>query len=175
MRRRFLSLVWALAAVAAGCGHDSSPLTPSSSSALTLTDFATSASTTDATALMQPGAPPAEHGGPVITATGNQTVVNGGTMAVNIQGATAFSRVYVYIGAKALGLVAESQGGVPGYFELALPSPRTSASVVLAFPQSIPLNQFDVRFAAADASGSVGPSVGITANVLLVGTGDVQV
>src|SRR5438128_628470 len=153
--RPFLLLVCAVAAITSGCGRDSSPLTPSGSSALTLLDFATSASTADATGLMQAGIPPAERGGPVITATGNQTVVNGGTMSVNVQGATAFSKVYIYIGAKALGLVAESQGGVPGYFEVALPSARTSATVLLAFPQNIPLNQFDVRLAAADASGNV--------------------
>jgi uncharacterized protein YfaP (DUF2135 family) len=150
-------------------------LTPSGSSALTLQDVATGASTADASGVLQPGIAPAEHGGPVITASGNPTVVNGGTMAVNIQGATAFSRVYVYIGAKALGLVAESQGGVPGYFEITLPAPQTSTTVVLAFAQNIPLSEFDLRFAASDPSGAVGPSVTISATVLLVGTGDVQV
>jgi hypothetical protein len=164
-----------LALSVSACGRDSSPLTPSGTSALNVADLATSASTSDASGVLRDGAPPAERGGPPITVSGNQTVINGGTMAVNVQSASPMSKLFVYITARTLGLVTDSQSPIGSYFEVTLPALQASTTVLLTFPQEIPLREFDVRFAAADASGAVGPSAGLSTTVALVGTGDVQV
>ena len=177
MPRLSLWLILCLVAgsTASSCGRDASPLTPSGQASLTLTDLTTSASTADATGVEHAGDAPAANGGPTITATGNQTVINGGTMAVSVQSAVPLSKVFTYVAAKTLGVVAESSGGIDGYYEIALPTAQTSPTVLLTFPQEIPLREFDVRFAGVDAAGRVGPSVGLTTTVAQVGTGDVQV
>jgi hypothetical protein len=96
-------------------------------------------------------------------------------MAVAIVSDAPISGVYIFVGGRTLGLVGEAPGGVEGYYEVRLPSPQTSATVLLTFPQEIPLDQFDLQFAGITSSGSVGPYVALTANVTSVGTGDVQV
>jgi hypothetical protein len=45
----------------------------------------------------------------------------------------------------------------------------------MTFPQSIPLDKFDLLFAVADPSGVVGPFTGLSTTVTEVGTGDIQV
>ncbi len=161
--------------VTQGCDRGESPLTPSGAATLRLEDIASSASTPDAVGALRTGLPPADGTGPVITVTANQTIVNGGTMAAAVQAAAPVSKLLVYIGAKAVGLIAESQGGIGGYYEIALPSPQTSPSVLVTFPQDIPLRDFEVRFAGIDANGAVGPSTAVSTSVTQVGTGDVQV
>jgi len=47
--------------------------------------------------------------------------------------------------------------------------------VLLTFPQSIPLEQFDLQFAVASPSGAVGPYATLSTQVIQVGTGDIQV
>src|SRR5438552_1375026 len=80
MHRSLWSCVCLLALLATqGCGRDASPLTPSGASTLRLQDIASSASTPDAIGVLRASVPPADGAGPVITVTGNQTIVNGGT------------------------------------------------------------------------------------------------
>lgn len=161
----------------AACDQQSSgpTLSPSSTPNLNIQDVATSASTADAAGTLRDGVAPSAGRGPTVTVTGNQTIINGGTLSVTVEGSAPFTTVYVVIGAKILGLAAEAAGGINGYYAISLPSPRTSASVLLAFPQTIPLNDFELLFAAADASGAVGNYARLTTNVIEVGTGDVQV
>jgi hypothetical protein len=165
-----------LAAIA-GCTRSSSdsPLSPSPLGRLNLQDIAASAAVDDAQGARRTGQAPPSTGGPRITATGNQTVVNGGTQTVTLTGDAPFDTVYVTVGGRALGLVGESPGGVDGYYEIRLPSPETSAAVLLTFPQEIPLDQFELLFAVVSPSGAVGPYVSLTTFVTEVGTGDVQV
>jgi uncharacterized protein YfaP (DUF2135 family) len=152
-----------------------SPFSPSSVQSLSVQDIATSASTSDSQGARRDGPAPASNGGPTITAAGNQSVVNGGTLVVTIQGASPFSAIYVFVGGKTLGLSAEAAGGIGGHYEIRLASAVTSATVLLTFPQTIPLTEFEVLFAVAAPSGAVGPYVGLSTRVTAVGTGDVQV
>jgi hypothetical protein len=152
-----------------------STLTPSSIQGLSVQDIATSASAADSPGLRRDGSAPASSGGPVITATGNQSVINGGTLLVTVRADSPFTVIYMFIGGKTLGLSSESAGGIGGYYEMRLPSAQTSVPVLLTFPQSIPLSEFELLFAAANPSGSVGSYVGLTTRTTSVGTGDVQV
>jgi hypothetical protein len=83
--------------------------------------------------------------------------------------------MYLYVGSKTVGLASESAGGIDGYYELALPATQTNATVLLEFPQTIPLHELELLFAVGDASGAVGPFAALSTTVTAVGTGDVQV
>jgi hypothetical protein len=72
-------------------------------------------------------------------------------------------------------VIGEFSGTVEGYYEIRLPGTQNSATVLLTFPQEIPLEQFDLQFAVGNGSGSVGPYTTVSTNVIRVGTGDIQV
>jgi hypothetical protein len=175
-RPRLLPVLVAFSSMAAACQQSTTwPFTASSVQSLSIEQIATSASADGGAGARRDGQAPASNGGPTVAVSGNQTIVNGGTLAVAVQSTTPFAAVYVRIAGKILGLAAEAAGGVSGYYELPLPSPQTGTTILLTFPQEIPLTEFDLRFAAASASGAVGPYAGLTTQVTEVGTGDVQV
>jgi hypothetical protein len=161
----------------AACDRQStvSPLTPSSVQSLSVQDIATSASAADSPGVRRNGAAPSSSGGPNVTATGNQSVINGGTLLVTVQGESPFTAIYMFIGGKTLGLSSEAAGGIGGYYEIRLPSAQTSVPVLLTFPQAVPLSEFELLFAVANPSGAVGPYMGLSTRITSVGTGDVQV
>lgn len=163
--------------LALACSRDStsSPVSPSPVGSLKVEDIAASASTADTPGLRRSGTAPSPSGGPRITVSGNQTVINGGTLAVTIAGDAPFTTVYLFIGGRTVGLIGEFGGGIEGHYEIRLPSAQTAATVLLTFPQEIPLDEFDLQFAVANPSGAVGPYVGLSTHVTRVGTGDVQV
>lgn len=178
MRHRHVTLsTFIMISLSIACNRHSteSPFTPSSAQGLDVQDIARSASTADSEGTRRDGSAPASGAGPHITTSGNQSIVNGGTLAVTIQASSPFVGIYMFVAGKTLGLAAEAAGGVEGYYDLRLPSARTSASVLLTFPQTIPLNEFELLFAVADAAGAVGPYSGLPVRVTQVGTGDVQV
>ncbi len=148
---------------------------PSSARSLDVHDVATSAAAATAQGVRRDGTAPGSNGGPTLTVAGNQAVLTGGTLSVTVRAAAPFTAIYVYIGGKTLGLSGEGPGGVGGYYEIRLPSAVTSETVLLAFPQAIPLSEFELLFAVADPGGVVGPYVGLSTTVIAVGTGDVQV
>jgi uncharacterized protein YfaP (DUF2135 family) len=160
-----------------GCDSDSNgpPASPTPVQELNIDALATSASAADVQGIRRQGLAPPSTNGPRVTATGNQRIVNGGTLAVAIASDAPISGVYIFVGGRTLGLVGEATGGIEGYYEVRLPSPQTSVSVLLTFPQEIPLTEFDLQFAGVSSSGAVGPYVGLTTSVTSVGTGDVQV
>ena len=178
MRHQLISRLVVLAALlqVTACGDSTdSPISPTPVGGLSVDAIAASASVGDSQGLLRSGAAPAPSGGPRITAAGNQTVVNGGTLAVTINGDAAFTTVYMFVGARTLGLIGEAAGGISGHYEVRLPSPQTSATMLVAFPQSVPIAEFELQFAAASAAGAVGPYVPLSVVVTEVGTGDVQV
>ena len=177
LRRVIGAVVIVASSLLAACDREStvSPFTPSSISSLSVQDIATSASAADSLGVRRDGTAPASSGGPTVTATGNQSVINGGTLLVTVQGASPFTAVYMFIGGKTLGLSAEAAGGVGGYYEMRLPSAQTSVPVLLTFPQTIPLSEFELLFAVATPSGAVGAYTGLSTRTTSVGTGDVQV
>jgi len=163
--------------LALACSRDSanSPVAPAPTGSMTITDVATSASTADSPGSLRSSSAPTSNGGPRITVAGNARVINGGTLAVAIDGDAPFSTVYMFVGGRTLGLVGEFGGGIAGHYEIRLPSARSSTSVLLTFPQEIALDRFDLQFAVANAAGAVGPYVTLSTEVTRVGTGDVQV
>ena len=159
------------------CSRDSTsnPLSPSPTGSLSVSDIAASASAADTSGVRRSGAAPSSNGGPQITVTGNQTVINGGTLAATIAANAPFNTVYLFVGGRTLGLLGEFGGGIEGHYEIRLPSAQSSTTVLLTFPQEIPLDQFDLQFAVANASGTVGPYATLSTTVTRVGTGDIQV
>jgi len=151
-----------------------SPFSPSTITTLALEDIVASASVGGVQGVRREGSV-APGGGPSVSVSGNQTVVNGGTLAATVTSATPFETLYVFAGADALGVATEGAVGLGGFYEITLPAPQTSASVLLIFPQTIPLDQFDLLFAGADGAGNVGPFVELPITVTQVGTGDIQV
>jgi uncharacterized protein YfaP (DUF2135 family) len=142
---------------------------------MTITDVAASASSGDSAGALRAASAPTSNGGPRITVAGNARVINGGTLAVAIEGDASFNTIYMFVGGRTLGLVGEFGGGIEGYYEIRLPSSRSSAAVLLTFPQEISLDRFDLQFAVANSAGAVGPYVTLSTEVTRVGTGDVQV
>src|ERR1043166_4881115 len=172
---RLIFLAPVLLFVSCGGSSHQSTLTPSSVHALRIEDLAASAAVAETQGIRVAGTAPAGGTGPTIAVTGNHTILNGGTPPVSLNGASAFQTVYMYVGGKSLGLATDAAGGVGGYYEIRLPSPTTTASVLLTFPQTIPLSAFDLLFAAANTAGTLGPYATLAANVTTVGTGDIQV
>ena len=166
-----MTMSWLLAA----CQQSAQSPFSASSESVSIDQFATSASADGTEGLRRSGTAPSPAGGPTITVSGNPSVVNGGTLAVGVQGATPFASVYVLIGGKTLGLAAEAAGGISGHYEIRLPAPQTSATILLTFPQAIALTDFQLLFAAANAAGVVGPYAALPTRVTQVGTGDIQV
>ncbi len=156
-------------------GSTDSPVSPTSLQRLRVDDIATSASAAERPGIRRDESAPAPSGGPSITASGNSTVVNGGTLSVRITAATPFATIYMFVAGKTVGLAGEAGGGIEGHYEIRLSSIETSAQVLLTFPQTIPITEFELLFAVASPAGAVGPYVGLAATVTQVGTGDVQV
>ncbi len=177
MLRRVFGGFLAIALLSLACsgGSSESPVSPSPVGTLDVQDIATSASTASGPGLLKSGAAPPSSGGPRATVGGNQTVINGGTLSVNVTGDAPFNAVYMFIGGRTLGVVGEFGGGIEGHYEMRLPSTQTSTTVLLTFPQEIPLDQFELLFAVANPSGAVGPYASLMTSVTAVGTGDVQV
>jgi len=179
MFRIVIAISFALVAmmVATGCGDDSgdTPLSPSPVGRLRIEEIASSAGSSSQSGILRSTQAPAPSGGPRITVSGNQTIVNGGTLTVTVTGESAFTTVYMFVGGRSVGLISEGAGGVEGHYEIPIGSAQTTATILLTFPQEIPLESFDLQFAAANASGAVGPYAGLSVAVTEVGTGDVQV
>jgi hypothetical protein len=161
---------WAALALWMGsCADD--PASPADGGE-TVADYVASVSVgTTAGTLQTSGIPRPTTGGPAITVDGHLTIVNGGTATLNVTSATPFEKVYV------AGSSPISRLFIPvsGFFEITLPAPATSAVVLLTFPQVLPSNDFELYFAAADASGHIGTVTERPFDALVVGTGDVQV
>jgi hypothetical protein len=172
-----VSLSIALVSLALACSHDSSesPISPSPVGSLKVEDIATSASSAGGAGTRKAGTAPPAGSGPRISVSGNQTVINGGTLTVTVAGDSPYNAIYMFIGGKSLGVVGEFGGGIEGHYEMRLPTSQTAATVLLTFPQEIPLDEFELMFAVANASGAVGPYAGLRTDVTQVGTGDIQV
>jgi uncharacterized protein YfaP (DUF2135 family) len=175
MTKTTCALVASAAVLLGSCQRAGLPVSPSSISSLRIEDLVTALTVNNSQGASKPGSAPASSGGPVITVTGNQTVINGGTLPVTISGAGPFNVVYMYVGARSVGLANGSPGGVDGYYEVHLPISQTSATLLLAFSQTLPLPQFQLFFAVSNSSGPVGPFTALDTTAITVGTGDIQV
>jgi hypothetical protein len=160
----------------AGCNDGgNSPISPTPVGGLSLEDLTVSLAADATAGVRQEGAAPAEAGGPAITLSGNDSIVNGGTLSVVVSAAEPFRSIYVYVAVPSEGIAGTAAGALQGHYEVQLPSPQTTATVLLSFPQEIALDTFEIQFGVADVGGEIGPYAGHTVSVIRVGTGDVQV
>ena len=110
----------------------------------------------------QVGEPPSEGDGPSASVTSSGTVINGGSVMVTIEGDADFDRLVVAI------------DGVGGYFEASLPAAVGSLELLITLSQEI--SAADFAFLYAIGSGdSIGAYEQVQANVVSVGTGELQV
>ena len=151
MTKTSFALVASAAFFLGSCQRSGLPVSPSSLSALRVEDLVTALTANNSQGGSKPGLAPASSGGPAINVTGNQTVINGGTLPVTISGGGPFDVVYMYVNARSVGLANGSPGGVDGYYEVHLPSSQTSATVLLSFSQTLPLPQFQLLFAVSNS------------------------
>src|SRR5215212_10252390 len=138
MRRRRVigGVLFAAVVILGGCNRDStvaSTFSPAAARNLDVRDVVTSAALTGTQGVLRDASPPSPSGGPAVIASGNQVVVNGGTLSVALQAAAPFSAVYMYIGAKAVGVAGEGSGGVGGFYELHTAGPQTADKMLLTF------------------------------------------
>jgi hypothetical protein len=152
-----LLLLVVLLAVGVSCGDNGS-------SSINVRDYI--AQITDAgatlTAVRHGGSPPAAGAGPTLTVTGGASVVNGGTAQVTVTGNAGFTTLYIAV------------DGVPGYYQVDLPSALSTIDLLLTLAQHIPRTSFDLNYAAS-VTGSVGTYQVVPVQVIRVGTGEVQV
>jgi hypothetical protein len=110
--------------------------------------------------------PEGSAGGPAVTITESSTIINGGSLQVPVTASAEFEQLLVG--------VATVDGPAQGYYEISMPEPATSATVVLTIAQALPGNSiaFDI---AAVGGGTQGVPSQQAAGVVPVGAGDVQV
>ncbi len=161
-RERLRRLLFAAVLFSAGlsanaCQHEGLPSAPSQlTAALQIQDFLSSVVPDSGTVAARTGLTPAAGGGPTVTPTGNQVVINGGTSRVSLSATAPFDTVYVFMGARTAGLASGGPGGIDGYYELHLPSRQSTQGVVLSFAQTLAISDFELLFAVADGSGPWG-------------------
>jgi uncharacterized protein YfaP (DUF2135 family) len=144
------------------------PTPPPPPPAPAITDFVSGVKALDGTAAVQrSGSLPASNGGPTATQTSNSTVINGGSSQVRLTAGVPFQTVY----ASASG----SAGTAAGFWELRLPAPASSATVVTSLGRSLPASGFNFVFTVVSTSGQIGPPLLIPVRVAAAGTGEVQV
>jgi hypothetical protein len=89
--------------------------------------------------------------------------VQGGSTRVEISSATAFDRVVIDGGSQ-----------LQGYWDIALPAPVTSTSLVLTVAPEVIMTPVPTRVAVGVTGGALSQYVNAPIQVLSVGTGDVQ-
>jgi hypothetical protein len=114
--------------------------------------------------------PEGSAGGPALTARGEATVVNGGSLLEPLTSTGPFTRLRVAVEP------ADPSGVTfPGYVEVPLPKATAAAQVVVSVAQGLPDEAFALRYAAVAADGTQGRPARERISVLAVGTGQVQV
>jgi uncharacterized protein YfaP (DUF2135 family) len=108
------------------------------------------------------GERPDEGGGPTASVTSSGTVINGGSVMVQIEGDGDFDRVVVAI------------DGAGGYFEASLPAAVASVELLITLSQEIGANQFAFLYAVGSGD-EIGAYAEVEATVVSVGTGELQV
>lgn len=114
------------------------------------------------TAAYHTGQAPVGSSGPTATVDGITSVINGGSAAVAVQGASDFQRVYV------------SVLGAEGYYDLQLPSQASLEDLVLGIAPELNAGRLTVRY-TLEGPGGVGAFAEQSVRVIRVGTGDVQI
>ena len=102
-KRALVGPLSALLMLSACNGTTDSPVSPSSLSSLLLQDLVNSVAATGVHGAPRPGIAPAPGGSPRIVVSGNQTVVNGGTLAAEVAADAPFQTLYLYVASTTVG------------------------------------------------------------------------
>jgi hypothetical protein len=117
----------------------------------------------DVRGILQPGAPPAGAAGPSVSAPASVNGITGGSARLQLAGGGQFRQVAVYV------------DGVDGYYLAQLPYELTAVNAIITVGGRVPVQDFDVVFAVADANGAWGTADGTGVSVIEVAGGDIQV
>ena len=161
MRARVRVCVTALGALlVVGCGSGSK-----SDGGETVAKYISRVTTQDGLTegqLMAADAPDAS-GGPDLQVMAGMRVPNGGSLQAALTASAPARMVFVHV------------MEVPGHYALQLPADASSVNLLVTMAQKPPSKRFSIGYAVADASGKVGNTKFAEAELLDVGTGDVQV
>jgi hypothetical protein len=116
----------------------------------------------DGTVVARTEAIPGEGDGPAATVASSGTVINGGSVMVQIESDEEFDLVVVAI------------DGVEGYFEVSLPEAVAFLELLITLSQDISESEFSFLYGVGSESG-IGGYEEVPATVVSVGTGEVQV
>lgn len=144
-------------AFVAGCGGGTEPTVTDLNSYITGVATANGA----VTAAFRSGSPP-QGSGPAANATGNSSLIVGGSSIRSLTSSTPFNRVIIAV------------EGVAGYWELTLGGNVTAQDIILSVAQTLPANSFTVQYAAGTSAG-IGSFDTEAVSVITVGTGEIQV
>jgi hypothetical protein len=108
------------------------------------------------------GSAPSAGGGPTVTVTSPDVVINGGTAQATVAGSDRFSRVVIGV------------AGSRGYYDIALPDVAESVDLQLSLCQDLSRQTLDLRYAVG-TSATIGPYEEQPADIIEVGTGEIQV
>lgn len=115
------------------------------------------------TGVLRNGTPPSPGSGPSVNPQSAASVVIGGSIGLNLSAISAFQRIIVGI------------TGEPGYYDITLGSATTAVTLVVTVSQAVAIEDFGLRVAVANASGTFGSYATTNVTPIEVGTGDVQV
>ncbi len=113
------------------------------------------------TAVLRSSVAPAPGSGGTVTAVLPSQVLRGGTVQTTLTSATPFSRAIFNV------------TGNTDHWELALPAPVTSVTVLMVISVEMPKTVFNLQIATGGAS-SVGQYQSSDLGVIFVGTGEIQ-
>lgn len=150
----------ALLATALACGGGDGPNEPDPNAVATLVESV--AIEEGGTATIRTGTPPAATGGPAASIIFGDSLAQGSTGEVVVSSATAFTQILV------------SSPGRTGYYEIALPSARTSTTLRVTYGTAID-GTVTLNYQVVTAGGAVGAAQAAEVDLIPVGTGDVQV
>lgn len=147
-----------VALVVAACS-EAGPLAPTN----TITDYLPyMAVSTGQLGTAQADTAPSPTGGPTVVADGFAAAVNGGSAEITVTSTTPFDRVLVRL------------RGVGGHYEVPLPAPTTSATIVFGIAREVSGGGLTLQVAGASGT-AIGEYVSQSVRVIRVGNGDVQV
>jgi hypothetical protein len=127
-----------------------------------LADFVCGVQTEAVDGTYHADSPPGAGDGPTATVTSPAVVINGGTAQATVAGSDRFSRVVIGV------------SGARGYYDVALADAADSVDLQLSLCQDLALPTLDLTYAVGTSS-SLGAYQEEPADIIEVGTGDVQV
>jgi hypothetical protein len=120
--------------------------------------------------------PEGSDAGPTVTVDAESTIINGGSLQVPVEASADIEAVLIGLTIADTDATSNvTAGAQTGYYEVSLPAPTSSATVVLTIAQVLAVSSVTLDVAAVGAGGVVGVSAHQSASAVSVGSGEVQV